>query len=120
MNHEVERATVPEPNGREMTHIARRQTTDVERLGKRDNGPVYKAETKIGIAPIDLQSAGELIQCRRRVRERTTSDVPHEGAHRAALVTKEIINFGQHERRDKASPGTFDGIAKQPMIRRIY
>ena len=35
MNHEVEGAAVEESNGREMTHIARGQPTDTERLGER-------------------------------------------------------------------------------------
>ena len=62
MNDQIERVTIPKSNGCKMTDIACHQATDAESLGKRDNGTVYKAETKIGVAPIDFHRACELIQ----------------------------------------------------------
>jgi hypothetical protein len=45
------------------------------------------------------------------------SDVLYEGLHRLALVTKEVIDFGEYESRNVTGPSFV--IAKQPMIGRI-
>jgi hypothetical protein len=47
------------------------------------------------------------------------SDVLYEGLHRLALVTKEVIDFGEYESRNVTGPSFVNGIAKQPMIGRI-
>jgi len=62
MDDQIERATIAKSNGCEMTHIACRQTTDAENLSKRNNRTVHKAQTEIGVAPIDLHRACELVQ----------------------------------------------------------
>ena len=52
MNHQVERAAVAKSNSGEMTHVARRQATDAERLGERYNRPIDEVQAKIREASI--------------------------------------------------------------------
>ena len=54
MNHEVERPAVPESNGSEVTHVARCQPTDAERLGQRHDRSVNEAHAKIREASVHL------------------------------------------------------------------
>jgi hypothetical protein len=52
MNHQVERPAVPTSNGAEVTHVARCQATDAERLGERYNRPIDETQAQIGEASV--------------------------------------------------------------------
>jgi len=52
MNHQFERAAVAESNGCEVTHAARSQTTDAERLGERHDRAVHEAQAEIREASV--------------------------------------------------------------------
>ena len=53
-NHQLEGAAVTQSNGCEVTHVARGQTTDAERLGERYNRPIDEAQAKIREASVHL------------------------------------------------------------------
>ncbi len=51
-NHQLEGAAVTQSNGCEVTHVARGQTTDAERLGERYNRPIDEAQANIREASV--------------------------------------------------------------------
>jgi hypothetical protein len=56
-NHQLERAAVAESKGGEVTHVARRQTTDAERLGKGHDRAIDEAQVQIREASVDFHRA---------------------------------------------------------------
>jgi hypothetical protein len=115
MNDEIEGTAITESNSGEVTHVARRQSTDAQRLGQRHDRCVDEAETEVGKAPVDFHGAGELPECRRRICEGATREIPHECLHRLAFVAKEVVNLGEDETRHVAGAGTVDGVTKEPV-----
>jgi len=116
MDDEVERAAVTQSDGDKVTQVARRQTTDAERLGERYDRTIDEAQAEIGEALIHFHRTGELTERRRRVGEGASSEILHEHLHRAALVAKEIIDFGKHETGNVASACLVNGVAKQAVV----
>ena len=57
MNHQFKRAAVTQANGREVTHIARGQTANAERLGEGHDRTIDEAKAKIREASVYLHSA---------------------------------------------------------------
>jgi hypothetical protein len=51
VNDQLERATVAQPNCREVPDISGREATDAEIFGERHNGCINQAEAEIAIAP---------------------------------------------------------------------
>jgi hypothetical protein len=58
-----------------MSLIARRQATDVERLGERHDGTIDEAQTQIRESSVYFHGAGELTDSRRRVREGASGEI---------------------------------------------
>jgi hypothetical protein len=93
VDNQLERAAVAEANGREVTHVARGDTTEVEILGERHDRSIHEAKTEIRVALVDLHGARELLEGRWRIRECAASKIPHECLHPAPLVSKEVIEL---------------------------
>jgi hypothetical protein len=93
MNDESEGTTITESDSGEVTHVARRQSTDAQRLGQRHDRCIDEAQTEVGTAPVDFHGARELPECWRRRREDATREILHEQLHALAFVAKEAVNF---------------------------
>jgi len=52
MNHQVECAAVTEPNGGEVTHVARREAADAKRLRERHHRTIHQTEAEISEASV--------------------------------------------------------------------
>jgi hypothetical protein len=52
MNHQLERASIAESNSREVTHVARGQTTNAKRLGERHDRTIDETKAEIREASI--------------------------------------------------------------------
>ena len=100
MNDQLEGAAVAQSNGREVTHVARRQPANTERFGERHNRAIDEAKTKIPEASVHIHRARQLTDGWRRVGERASGEILHEPLHRLALVAKEVVDLGEHQ------PGT--------------
>ena len=116
MNHQIKRAAVTQSNGGKVTHVARGQSTDAERLGKRYDRTIDEAQAQIREASIHFHRTGELTDGWRRVSESAARDIPHEHLHRPALVAKEVVDLCQHETRNVTGACLVNGSAKEPVV----
>lgn len=116
MNHQFERPAVAEPNRREVTHIARRETPDAKRLGERHYRGVDEAKAEFREATVNSHRPGQLTDCWRRVSEGAAREILHERLHRRPLVTKEVVDLGEYQSRNVASPGLVNGVAEEPVV----
>jgi len=116
MNDELERPAVPQSDGGEMTHIARGQTADAERLGQRNDRSVNEAQAEIRKTSIDFHRTRELADSWRRIGESASGDVMHEHLHRRPFVAQEVVDLGKHQARHITSPCPVNGIAEAPVI----
>ena len=60
MHDQVKRLTIPESNGREVTHIARREASDAKRLGERHDRSVNQPQAEFGETAIHFHRPREL------------------------------------------------------------
>ena len=118
MNHQFKRVSVTQSNGREVTHIARGQTTNAERLGERHDRTIDEAKAEIPEASVHIHRTRKLTDGWRRVRERATSEILHERVHRSALVAQEVVDLGEHQTRNIASACLVNGLAKPLVVGR--
>ena len=116
LNHQVERAAVMQSNGGEVTHVARGQSTDPERLGKRYDRTIDEAQAQIREASVHFHRTRELTDGWRRVSEGAARDIPHEHLHRPALVAKDVVDLCEHETRNVTCACLVNGSAKEPMV----
>lgn len=93
MNNEFECAAVPQPHGREVPDISRRETTDTEVFCKHHDRRVNQAEAKVAVSPVYFHGSRELIDRRRRIRERPAREIVHESVHCWPLAAKEVVDF---------------------------
>ena len=120
VNDELERASVAQPNGREVPNVSRRQATNAEIFSEHHDRRVDEAQAKVVVSPVNVHRAGELIERRCCVRERTTRKIIHERLHRRPLVTKEIIDLRQHQPWNVPRPRSIDGAPEVLMIWHVF
>ena len=60
-----------------MTHIARRQPTDVKRLGERNDRTVDEAQAEVREASVYFHRTRELTSGRRRIGEGAAGEILH-------------------------------------------
>jgi hypothetical protein len=116
MDDQVKRSAVAKPDGREVADISRREATDAQIFSEHDHGRVDEAEAKVAVSPVNCDGARELIDGRRRIRERPAREIVDENGHRRPLFTKEVVDFGQHQSRHISSSSSVDGLAKALVI----
>jgi hypothetical protein len=97
MYHHFERSAIAKTNGREMTHIARDETTNAKRFGERDDRSIDEAQVDVREASVDLHGTSKLTDGRRRVREGASGEILHEHLHRPSLIAKEVVDLGETE-----------------------
>lgn len=97
-----------QPDGSEVTHVARRQATDSEGLGQRDHRSVDEPEAQIRETSVHLHCTCQLTRGRRRVGEGASREILPEQSHRATLTTEEVVELGQNEARDVTGAGLLD------------
>ncbi len=105
---------------RKMPDISSCEATDAEMFSERHHGCIDEAQAEIAVAPVNLHRPRELIERRRRVGKCPTREVVHERVHRRPLVSKEVVDFRQHQTRNVASPRSVDGMSKALMVRRAF
>lgn len=116
MNHQFKRASVTQSNGREVTQIARGQTTNAERLGERHDRTIDEAKAETPEASVHIHRTRELTDGWRRVRERAASEILHEHPHRPTLVTKTVVDLREHKTGNVPGACLVDGVAKQKVV----
>lgn len=116
VNHQLERATVTESYGREMTHVSRGQPTNPERFGEGHDGSIDESQAEVGKASIHFHRTRQLPDRRWRIGESASGEILHERVHRRPVGAKEIIHFGENESRNVASARPIDGAPKEPVV----
>jgi hypothetical protein len=120
VNDKLESASVPQPHRREMADVTRCEATDAEIFGEHHDGRVVQTEAKVGVSPVNLHRSREPVDRRRRIRERRTREVVHESIHRLPLVTKEVVDFRQHQSGNVSSSRSVDGLPEALVIGRAF
>jgi len=116
LNHELEPTAIMESDRSEVTRVARRQSTNAQRLGQRHHRCVDEAQTEVAEAPVNFHGTRELPQRRRRIREGATGEILHERLHRLALIPKEVVDLGEHEAWNVSRTRLVDGVAKASVV----
>jgi hypothetical protein len=120
VNDKLESASVPQPHRREMADVTRCDATDAEILSEDYDRRVDQTEAKVGVLAINRHGPRKLVDRRRRIRERPAREVVHESIHRLPLVTKEVVDFRQHESGNVSSSRSVDGLPEALVIRRVF